>query len=390
MQKIQKQVCVIGLGHIGLPTACILADSGFSVLGIDVDEKVIARVQAGLAFDQEPGLQNLLTKVLLDNRLVTSTKVSPADIYIIAVPTPLGPSKKADLSHVYSVVDALKTHLKANNLVLIESTCPIGTTELIAEKLRNSCPGISIAYCPERVLPGNILYEFLHNDRIVGGVDDTSTMKAVSFYKSFVRGEVMGTNARTAEGVKLAENTYRDINIAYANELSMIADRLNLDVNELIRLANKHPRVNILNPGIGVGGHCIAIDPWFLISSAPDITVLATKSREINTRKTGWVVEKIKATIIKNNVKKIACLGLTYKPNVSDIRESPALAIVEALEKEFEILRIDPHVPNTILLQEALELAEMFVGLVAHDVFLNIPLITFKSKIVLDFAGVFK
>ena len=225
----------------------------------------------------------------------------------------------------------------------------------------------------------------------MGGVDDTSSSHAVSFYKSFVRGDVLVTDARTAEAVKLAENTYRDINIAYANELSMIADRIKLDVNELIRLANRHPRVQILQPGPGVGGHCIALDPWFLVASAPDLAMLTLKAREVNSKKADWVIAKVSATIKANSASVIACLGLSYKPNSTDLRQSPALAIVQTLEMmEIEVLRVDPYIANTVALYDALARAEIIVGLVAHDAFLNIPPKELTGKLILDFAGVFK
>jgi len=282
MVSVPKKVCVIGLGHIGLPTACVLANAGYQVLGVDNNKKVLDRLQLAQLINPEPDLQNLLAKVIYDGSLKLTTQISPANIHIIAVPTPLDQGDKPDLSLVNSVTEALKPHLRAKDLVLLESTCPIGTTEAIAKKLRKDCPEIYVAYCPERVLPGNILFELIHNDRVVGGVDQASTQLTVEFYKTFVLGDVTATNARTAEAVKLAENTFRDINIAYANELSMIVDKLEIDVNELIQLANRHPRVKILSPGPGVGGHCIAVDPWFLASAAPDLAGLTTKARATN------------------------------------------------------------------------------------------------------------
>lgn len=390
MVSMQKRICITGLGHIGLPTACVLANSGYSVLGVDIDEKVLIRVQSAIVVDPEPHLQDLLKKVIQNGSLQVSTNVSPADIHIIAVPTLLGPGNQPDISHVSAAINAIRPHLRSDDLVLIESTCPIGTTNSISEKLRRILDGVHIAYCPERVLPGNILHEFVHNVRIVGGVDKTSTLHAVAFYQSFIQGEVIGTDARTAEAVKLVENAYRDINIAYANELSMIADRIDLDVNELIRLANRHPRVQILNPGVGVGGHCIAIDPWYLVSTSPDLARLTSKAREVNIKKTSWVIQKIRDAIKKNNASVIACLGLTYKSNVSDMSESPALTVVKTLEREIEILRVDPYISKTELLYDALERAEIIVGLVAHDAFRNIPSSCLAGKIILDFAEVFK
>lgn len=390
MNEIQKKICVTGLGHIGIPTACVLATSGYSVLGVDIDDEVVRSVQSADLINPEPKLQGLLKRAICSGNLEISAYVAPADIHIITVPTPLSLSRQPDISYVNGAIDAISPHLRPHDLILIESTCPIGTTEVIAQKLQMSCPGVHVAYCPERVLPGNILHELIYNDRVVGGIDDRSTSLAVTFYQSFVRGEVLAANVRIAEAVKLAENSYRDINIAYANELSMIADRIDLDVNELIRLANKHPRVQILKPGVGVGGHCIAVDPWFLVSSAPDLAMLTSKAREININKTGWVIQKVREAIQKNGAHVVACLGLTYKPNVPDIRESPALAVVQALEGEVEVLCVDPYTPNTIALLDALARAEIVVGLVAHNEFLNISSNDLANKIVLDFAGVFK
>lgn len=389
MDKTQKKVCVIGLGHIGLPTACVLATSGYQVLGVDKSRKVLDRLHRAQPINPEPDLQKLLAKVLKDGALKLSTQINSAAIYIIAVPTPLDNFNKPDISLVNSVIEALRPHLRPGNLVLLESTCPIGTTETIAKSLKITCPEIYVAYCPERVLPGNILFELIHNDRVIGGVDQTSTDLSVEFYKTFVLGDVVATNARTAEAVKLAENTFRDINIAYANELSMIAERLDIDAKELIRLANKHPRVKILSPGPGVGGHCIAVDPWFLASAAPDLARLISRARETNKKKTEWVIGKVHEAAKKSGAKVIACLGVTYKPNVCDIRESPALEIVRCLEKDFHVLSVDPYVPGTENLYDAIDRAEVVVGLVAHNEFLNISQEHLRGKIKLDFAGVF-
>ena len=389
MQKIQKQICITGLGHIGLPTACVLANSGYSVLGVDLDDKVIDRILSKESINPEPNLQNLLTNCIRNGDIRVSNKAAPADIHIISVPTPLNQKKQPDISQVNAAIEAINSFLREDDLVLIESTCPIGTTAKIAKRLQSIFPSIHVAYCPERVLPGNILYELIHNDRVVGGINGASASKAANFYRSFIKGEILITDDKTAEAVKLAENAYRDVNIAYANELSMILDYNNLDVLKVIKLANRHPRVQILQPGPGVGGHCIAIDPWFLVSAAPNIATLIPKAREINTQKTAWVIQKIINTINKNKISKIACLGLTYKPNVSDIRESPALIIVEALEKEFNILRVDPHIQNTEALYDAIAQSDMVVVLVAHNEFLNISADLFDEKILLDFAGVF-
>ncbi|MFW9872780.1 MAG: nucleotide sugar dehydrogenase [Candidatus Thorarchaeota archaeon] len=388
--KMKKQICVIGLGNIGLPTACILATLGYKVLGVDIDKKVIDRVRSCNLISSEPKLQDLLKKAIESGNLKVSMKILPAEVYIIAVPTLISKNNQPEISCVNAVIAAISPHLKDNDLVLIESTCPIGTTKAIAKKLKNICPLVNVSYCPERVFPGNIFYELIHNDRIVGGVDKASTSQAETFYRSFVKGEVIATDSCVAEAVKLAENSYRDVNIAYANELSMISDQIGLDVKELIFLANKHPRVQILDPGVGVGGHCIAIDPWFLVSSAPKDAILTSKARETNIRKTNWVIQKIRDEIKKNNSRKVACFGLTYKPDVSDIRESPALTIVQTLEKEMEVICVDPYVPNTHEPCDAINQADIIIGLVAHREFLKISNDDLKGKIVLDFAGVFK
>lgn len=385
--KVQKHVCIVGLGHVGLPMACVLATADYIVAGVDIDNKVIERIKSPTFTDSEPRLQDLLLKAIRSGNLEVTTNVTPADIYVIAVPTLLNANNHPDISHVTSAMMAIRPHLRSGNLILIESTCPIGTTESIAQLLS---PDIHVAYCPERILPGNTLHELIHNDRIVGGINETSTQLAAEFYRSFVRGNVLTTHSRMAEAVKLAENTYRDINIAYANELSMIAAHIDLDINELIHLANKHPRVQILNPGTGVGGYCIAVDPWFLVAAAPDIALLTSKAREINMQKSNWVIKKIMDTIEGHKSSVVACLGLTYKPDVSDIRNSPALDIVKALEKEIEVLRVDPYVPNTLTLTDALICADIIVVLVAHTEFLTIPSSLLVDKKVLDFTGVFK
>jgi UDP-N-acetyl-D-mannosaminuronic acid dehydrogenase len=386
---VKGQLCVIGLGHIGLPTACLLASVGYDVLGVDISEEVVARVQAAQGGSPEPQLDELLGQAVASGRLRTALSPAVADIHLIAVPTPLAKDRQADLSHVMAAADALAPHLRAEDLVLIESTCPIGATDRVAATLRARCPGVGVAYCPERVLPGDIVRELVKGDRIVGGIDARSTEQAVAFYRSFVRADVVATDARTAEAVKLAENTFRDINIAYANELSMIFDHLDLDVSEVIGLANRHPRVDILAPGPGVGGHCLAVDPWFLASAAPDIATLTVEARSVNRRKTEWAIRQINKAAKKKINCVIACFGLTYKPNASDLRNSPALAIAQALEKGFNVLRVDPHVSGTCEAEDALKRADVVVGLVAHRPFAAITSSQLAGKVILDFAGVF-
>lgn len=382
-----KRISVIGLGHIGLPIACILATSGYFVLGVDRDDDVISKIQSTTLITLEPSLKDLLIRAIESKNLYVTQDTAPSDIYIIAVPTLLTTDNQPDLSCVLEAVDAIIPYLKSYDMVLINSTCPIGTTELIAKKLWAICSEIFVAYCPERALPSNIIYEILHNDRIIGGVNELSSLKALDFYKSFIKGALQVTNVRTAEAVKLAENAYRDLNIAYANELSMIAENIGLDINELINLANKHPRVQILNPGVGVGGQCLAIDPWFLASSADYSGTIISKAREINNRKTVWVIQKIRKAIKDINATLVACLGLTYKANVASIGNSIALEVVKTLENEIKVLSVDPHFNYTTPLYEAITNAQVIVILVEHNEFLNIPRHYFEGKIVLDFAG---
>jgi UDP-N-acetyl-D-mannosaminuronic acid dehydrogenase len=387
----KTKVCVIGLGYIGLPTACVLADAGYQVLGMDIDNAVIARIQAEKQIITEPLLTDLLTKAIKNGNLILSTKLSSADVFIITVPTPIDPHNQPDMSAVDVAIGSILEHVTAKNLVIIESTCAIGTTDLMTKKLRCINEKIYVAYCPERVIPGNIINELLHNNRIVGGIDEASTLYAVNFYKSFVQGEVLAaTSTKIAEAVKLVENSYRDLNIAFANELSMMADYINLDINELISLANKHPRVNVLSPGVGVGGHCLAVDPYFLTSLTPKYTKLIACARNINNAKTKWILQKIKKVIVDNNIKVATCLGLTYKANTSDLRNSPALHIVEELKKEIQVNCVDLFVPNTKTLEEAIITSELVISLVAHDAFFNIQPELLANQIILDFAGIFK
>lgn len=383
----KSSVCILGLGYVGLPTACILACSGYFVSGVDIDKKVIKNLQSQSYLSLEPGLQDLLNKAIENGAIQFSTKITPSDIYIITVPTPLSDKFKPDISYIDNAIDSIVTHIKPGNLVLIESTCPVGTTENISQKLKLVSPDIHIAYCPERILPGNIIYELKYNNRVVGGINDESTVRAINFYKTFLSGKISSTDAKTAEVIKLAENTYRDINIAYANELSMIADKLNIEINQLIKIANEHNRVNILNPGIGVGGHCLAVDPHFLIFSAPDESSLITTAREINNIKTDWVIKKIEKIAEEQNITNIGFLGVTYKANVSDIRNSPSIKIIESLKKKFNILTNDPYVKSTNSLKEVVDNSEMVVTLVAHNEFINITTKLHKNIIYLDFTG---
>lgn len=391
------RVVIIGMGYIGLPTAALIAGKGMHVTGVDIRRDVVGTINQGEIHIVEPDLDGLVHHVVKKQLLKADTKPGEADVYIIAVPTPFKEDYKPDLSYLESAIKTIIPVLQKEALVIIESTSPVGTTEKIQRMLYDIRPelkgNIYMAYCPERVLPGNILHELEHNDRVIGGIDEVSTEKAMAFYRHFVKGNLHATNARTAEMCKLAENSYRDVNIAFANELSMICDKAGIDVWELTRLANKHPRVTILQPGAGVGGHCIAVDPWFIVSEFPQETRLIRAAREINIYKTEWVIEKIKNAAMEFELKNkrkpaIACMGLAFKPNIDDLRESPALYIVKALIKEgFDILPVEPNIMfheelKIYELQEAIKQADMLVFLVAHNEFLTIK----KNKLTLNFV----
>jgi UDP-N-acetyl-D-mannosaminuronic acid dehydrogenase len=390
MNVSERTVCVTGLGHIGLPTASLLANSGYMVHGVDVNTSITNQISRKSLFINEPGLQDLLHRALEDSTFTVSTQHKSSAIHIIAVPTPIDTENKPDISYVMNAISSIKGYLRPKDLILIESTCPIGTTETIADIVREKHPLLYIAYCPERVIPGNIVHELFYNSRVVGGVDEESTQKALEFYRSFVKGNVFGTDAKTAEAVKLVENSFRDVNIAFANELSMIADRLNLDINKIINLANKHPRVQILDPGPGVGGHCIPVDPWFLVSAVPDLAQIISQARSVNLSKTKWAIQKIRKSIKDNNAKKVACLGLTYKSDASDTRNSPSLQIIEALEHEVEVLCVDPYISGALSIEEACSKADIIVLLVAHTAFKTFAQHKFENKPILDFSGALK
>ncbi len=364
------RVCVIGLGYIGLPTAAMFATHGYQVTGADTSDRVIRALCEGNVHIREPGLEELVRTALGSGNLQVRSRPQPADAFIISVPTPCthsetpgaSPGKarpEADLSCVVSAVESIVPHLQPGNLVILESTVPPRTTSdvlrPIVERsgLQAAAPaddgsttgGILLAHCPERVLPGRILDELVHNDRIIGGLTPAAAEKARSIYASFVEGQILTTEATTAEMVKLMENTYRDINIALANEFALVAERLGVDVWEAVELANRHPRVNILKPGPGVGGHCIAVDPWFIAQMAPDITPLIQTARHVNDGMAGHVVDLAKAAVAGIQEPVIACLGLTYKANVDDVRESPAMEVLRGLHEEgFEVHAFDPYV----------------------------------------------
>lgn len=395
----ESSVTIFGLGYIGLPTAAIIAGKGIRVLGIDINPDVVETINQGKIHITEPFLENVVFSVVEKKKLTASTTPQSSGIYLITVPTPTVSSHQPDISYVESAARSISSILAADNLVIIESTCPIGTTESMYQLLISLRPELegkfSMAYCPERVLPGNILYELEHNDRIVGGINAESAEKAKQFYAQFVKGQIFTTDSRTAEMCKLVENAYRDVNIAFANELSMISDRAGIDVYELIRLANRHPRVKILQPGVGVGGHCIAVDPWFIISQYPEHARLMHTARVVNEDKREWVIGQILLAVKTFRSQHgrepiIACLGLSYKPDIDDIRESPALYITKQLTQTgIEVLAVEPHVQEIRGLElsdpdTALFRADIIVFLVKHKVFSSVKT---EGKIELDFCG---
>jgi len=337
---MNPEVVTVGLGYIGLPTSALIASHGTNVLGVDVNKKVVDTINKGSIHIVEPDLEDIVFKAVKKGNLIASTNASPANVYLIVVPTPFKENHEPDISYIEAATKRNYTITKKRDLYIIESTSPIGTTEKMMKLIYTSRPELKneifIAYCPERVLPGNVMHELVENDRVIGGVDKASTKKAISFYSKYVKGELHATNARTAEMCKLVENSSRDVQIAFANELSLICDKATINVWELIRLANKHPRVNILKPGCGVGGHCIAVDPYFITSSFPLESKIISTAREINNYKAFWCVEKIQNQILKFEIHKqrkpkIAICGLAFKPNIDDLRESPAVYIAKKI-----------------------------------------------------------
>ncbi len=401
MKSNKPTVVMIGLGYIGLPTAALIASKGLQVTGVDIREDVVDTISKGEIHIVEPDLDGLVHHVVKNALFKAAVKPVEADVYLIAVPTPFKENNKPDLSFVESAVKAIITFLKPGALVIIESTSPVGTTEKMQEFILEQRPELKgkfhMAYCPERVLPGNVIYELEHNDRAIGGINETATQKAIGFYKYFVKGELHPTNARTAEMCKLVENASRDGQIAFANELSMICDKAGINVWELINLANKHPRVNILQPGTGVGGHCIAVDPWFIVSEFPKESKMIRSAREINNYKTQWVIEKIKNKALAFEIEHkrkplVACMGLAFKPNIDDLRESPAVTVVEALGNEgIQLLKVEPNLQNGRAegltgCGDAIKKGDIIVFLVAHKEFFSLKI----NKPVLDFCGVAK
>jgi UDP-N-acetyl-D-mannosaminuronic acid dehydrogenase len=379
---MSPRIAVYGLGYIGLPTASLLATKGFQVLGVDVDVNIVDTINSGEIHFFEPGLDILVKSAINSAHLKASIYPASADIHIITVPTPLEKDNQPDLSYIEAASKMVASVINENNLVILESTSPLGTTEKVAhwiQQYANKKVFFYTAYSPERVIPGKVLHELVENDRVVGGLDETSANRAKQFYESFISGQVYKTNARTAEMCKLTENAFRDVNIAFANELAMICDEQEINVWELISLANHHPRVDILQPGPGVGGHCIAVDPWFIIASAQDKAQLIHQARKVNDLKPQWVVNKVKAQAHKLTHPIIACFGLTFKANTDDLRGSPALKIVKELMAEVngEILAVEPnisHYPalNLVDKDEALSKADIVIILVDHNEFKNL------------------
>jgi UDP-N-acetyl-D-mannosaminuronic acid dehydrogenase len=407
-----RKIEVVGLGYIGLPTAAVFADQGVEVVGIDTKADVVEKVRQGKAHFGEPNLDALVRRVVESGKLRASLEHEEADAYLIAVPTPLRANHHPDITFVEAAAASIAPKLKAGDLVILESTSPVGTTEKISAIMGAARPDLSfphqkgelsdirVAHCPERVLPGRILEEVVNNPRVIGGITRKCAQLALSLYQIVVKGECHVTNARTAELSKLTENAFRDVNIAFANELSVICDKQSINVWELIRLANLHPRVNILRPGPGVGGHCIAVDPWFIVDGAPEDARLIRASREINDGKPDFVVEKIRQRAADLRQPVIACLGLAYKADVDDLRESPAVEVVKKLggANLGKILVVEPHVnklpheldsPNLHLadFEVAVKSANLIVLLVAHRAFMHVDRDMLKDKFVIDTVG---
>lgn len=406
-----KKICVVGLGYIGLPTAAIIASRGINVVGVDVSEKAVNTINEGKIHIVEPDLDMVVQAAVTTGKLKASLSAEEADVFMIAVPTPFTGDKKPDLSYIAAAAKSIAPFLKQGNTVILESTSPVGATEQLSEWLsaeredlefphnNADSPDVFVAHCPERVLPGHVLRELVENDRVIGGISEQCSEKAKQVYQSFVRGECIVTNSRTAELAKLTENSFRDVNIAFANELSMICDKLSINVWELIKLANRHPRVNILNPGPGVGGHCIAVDPWFIVDSVPEKARLIRTAREVNESKPDYVIEQIIAAAEDFKRPVIACLGLAFKADIDDLRESPALEITRALAEtgSAEVLAVEPNITELpeklkgkvelVSLSEALERCNVMAVLVDHRQFKQLSMEKLARKIVIDTRG---
>ena len=403
---LNKTVCVVGLGYIGLPTAALLASNGYSVLGTDLSQHAVETINQGNIHIVEPDLDAFVRSAVTAGRLKAFTTPQRGDIYMICVPTPFHEGEgipQPNLDYVLSATRSIAGFVKPGDLVILESTSPVGTTEMMAKVLGDAGVDVSkvhMAYCPERVLPGKIMTELVENDRVVGGLTPEATQLVGDFYRTFVRGGVLATDAKTAEMCKLTENSFRDVNIAFANELSLLCAKEGINVWNLIQLANRHPRVNILQPGAGVGGHCIAVDPWFIVARDPGNAQLIRTAREVNNHKTVWAIDQIKIAVADASARtgrkpKVACLGLAFKPDIDDLRESPALHIAAALKSQgYDVVAVEPNIKSheqfeLASLEEALKSADVFAVLVKHRQFLA-PLA--KQKLVelkaLDFCGI--
>lgn len=403
---VNKTVCVIGLGYIGLPTAALLACNGYDVVGVDVNRHVVETINKGQVHIVEPDLDTYVRSAVAAGKFKAFTEPQAADIFIICVPTPLHEGEvipHPNIDYVLAATGSIAGFVKPGNLVILESTSPVGTTEKMSAVLTQlgiDTSEISIAYCPERVLPGKIMTELVENDRVVGGLTPEATQSVVNFYKTFVLGEVLETNSRTAEMCKLTENSFRDVNIAFANELSMICAKEGINVWSLIQFANRHPRVNILQPGAGVGGHCIAVDPWFIVARDPENARLIRSAREVNNAKMAWAIDQIKIATADASARvgrkpRVACLGLAFKPDIDDLRESPAVHIAEALLSQgYDVIVVEPNIENHVRfilasLEDALNSADVIAVLVKHRQFANDSVRKQLGKAnALDFCGV--
>jgi len=416
MNETFETVGMIGLGYIGLPTAALLASRGMQVIGVDVDQNAVDTINRGQVHIVEPDLDIVVRSVVTTGNLRATTAPEPADAFLVAVPTPFRDDRSPDLSYIESAAKALAPVLKKGDLVVLESTSPVGTTEKLAawfagERADLSFPqqageqaDVQVAYCPERVLPGQVLQELVNNDRVIGGMTSRCAARAAALYQVFVKGECLVTSSRTAELCKLTENAYRDVNIAFANEMSLVCDPLKVNVWELIELANRHPRVNILKPGPGVGGHCIAIDPWFIVDSAPELARLIRTAREVNDSKPEHVIRRILQLADRFKSPTIACFGLAFKANIDDLRESPALDIVVQLAERQagKLLVVEPNITKLpaalekaanvelVSLDEALGNADIIVGLVDHSEFLKISRESLSEAMLLDTRGMWR
>lgn len=403
MQK--KTVCVVGLGYIGLPTAALLASNGFNVVGVDLNAHAVETINQGRIHILEPDLDAFVRSAVAAGRLKAYAKPQAADIYMICVPTPFHEGEgipQPNVDYVLAATRSIAEFVKPGDMVILESTSPVGTTQQMADVLEEvgvDVANIHISYCPERVLPGKIMTELVENDRVVGGLTTAATQAVAAFYKTFVRGAVLETNAKTAEMCKLTENSFRDVNIAFANELSLICAKEGINVWNLIQLANRHPRVNILQPGAGVGGHCIAVDPWFIVARDPENAKLIRTAREVNNQKTVWAIDQIKIAVAdassrKSSKPKVACLGLAFKPDIDDLRESPAVHIADTLlSLGYDVVAVEPNIEthdrfSLVSVDDALNSADVFAVLVKHREFLDATVKTeLSERGALDFCG---